>query len=125
MHNHLYYAAMQQMSNLNRRYTMNAQIQKLLSPVQELTALNVANFEKLVNLQMEGLQEGANASVESLKQAASIKDFEGAKSYIAGQTEAVKSTVESVSARAKAVAEIAQSYQAGVKKIVENTFAVG
>ena len=50
MHNHLYYAAMQQMSNLNRRYTMNAQIQKLLSPVQELTALNVANFEKLVNL---------------------------------------------------------------------------
>jgi phasin family protein len=104
---------------------MNAQIQKFMTPVQELTALNVANIEKLVNLQLEGLKEGTSASVESLKQAASIKDFEGAKNYLAGQTEAVKASVESASARAKAVAEIAQSYQAGVKKIVENTFAVG
>ena len=103
---------------------MNAQIQKFLSPVQELTALNVANIEKLVNLQLEGLQESANASVESLKQAASIKDLEGAKSYIAGQTEVVKATVESASARAKAVADIAQSYQAGVKKIVESAFTI-
>ena len=103
---------------------MNAQIQKFITPVQELTALNVANIEKLVNLQLAGLTETAAAGVESLKQAASIKDLDGARSYLAGQTEAVKASVESASARAKAVAEIAQSYQAGVKKIVESTFAV-
>ena len=103
---------------------MNAQIEKLIAPVQELTALNVANIEKLVKLQLEGLEEGAKVGVESLKQAVSVKDLEGAKSYLAGQTAAVKTAVESAAVRAKAVAELAQSYQAGVKKIVENTFAV-
>ena len=124
MHKDMVYAAKQQTSNLNRRIAMNVQIQKLIAPVQELTALNVANIEKLVNLQLEGLKETATAGVESLKQAAAIKDLEGARSYLAGQSEAVKASVESASARARAVAEIAQSYQAGVKKIVESTFSV-
>lgn len=103
---------------------MNAQIEKLMAPVQELAALNVANIEKLVTLQLAGLAEGAKVGVESLKQALSIKDIEDAKTYVAGQTAAVKTAVESASARAKVVAEITQAYQAGVKKIVENTFAI-
>ena len=44
---------------------MNAQIQKFITPVQELTALNVANIEKLVNLQLAGLTETAAAAHNS------------------------------------------------------------
>lgn len=103
---------------------MNAQIEKLLVPVQELAALNVASLEKLVNLQLAGLTEGATAGVEALKQAAVIKDMEAAKKYFTGQAEVAKAAVESATERAGKVAEIAQSYQEGVRKIVENTIAV-
>ena len=103
---------------------MNVQIEKLLTPVQELAELNVANIEKLVSLQLEGIEESTRAGIESLKKAVSIRDLEAARSYLAGQTEVVKAAVESASARAKSVAEMAQSYQASVKKIVEKTFAI-
>ena len=103
---------------------MNVQIEKLLVPVQELAALNVASLEKIVNLQLETLAESATVGVEALKQAAAIKDVEGAKKYFTGQAEVAKAAVESATERAGKVAEIAQTYQAGVSKIVGNTIAV-
>jgi Phasin protein. len=102
----------------------NIQIEKLIAPAQELALLNVASFEKLVDLQIEGLTESAKAGVESLKQAVAVKDIEGVKSYVAGQVEATKAVVENISELAKKVAGIAQSYQAGVKKIVEGSLAI-
>ena len=103
---------------------MNVQIEKLMAPVQELAELNVSNMEKLVSLQLEGLEESAKVGIESLKKAISVKDLDAAKSYLAGQTEIVKAAVESASARAKTVAELVQTYQTSVKKIVEKTFAI-
>lgn len=104
---------------------MSIQIEKFIAPIQELSALNVANFEKLVDLQIRGLEESAKAGVDSLKQATSVKDLESAKSYFAGQTEAVKQIVESAVARSKSVVEIVQAYPGSVKSIVENAVAVG
>jgi Phasin protein. len=104
---------------------MNIQFEKFVAPVQGLNALNVANIEKLVDLQLQGLVESTTAGVNALKQAASIKDLESAKSYIAGQVEAVKQIVESAVARSKSVAEIVQAYPGSVKSIVGNVFTIG
>jgi len=103
---------------------MNVQIEKLMAPVQELAELHIANIEKLVSLQLEGIEEGAKAGIESLKKAVSVKDIDAARNYLAGQTEVVKAAVESATARAKTMAELAQSYQASVKKIVEKSFTI-
>lgn len=104
---------------------MNTYVEKYVAPVQELAALNAANFEKLVNLQLQGIEEVATATVDSVKKASSVKDLESARSYIAGQTETAKGIYESAVARSKSATEIAQSYPASVKKIVDNALAIG
>lgn len=102
---------------------MSISIEKYVAPVQELAALNAANFEKLVDLQLQGVEEVVDASVDSLKRAASIKDVEGFKSYSSGQAETVKSIYENAVSRSKSVAEIFQAYPASIKKIVDNNLA--
>jgi len=102
---------------------MSISIDKYVAPVQELAALNAANFEKLVDLQLQGVEEIADASVDSLKQAVSVKDLEGFKSYSSGQAETVKSIYENAFTRSKSAAEIVQSYPASIKKIVDNSLA--
>lgn len=103
---------------------MSIQIEKFVTPVRELSALNVANLEKLVAIQLEGIEEIAKTGVESLKKATAVKDLEGAKSYFSGQAEVIKSVVENSIARSRSVAEIAQAYSASAKQIVENAIAV-
>ena len=104
---------------------MNIQIEKFVAPIQELTALHVANIEKLVNLQLQGLEESAKAGVDALKKAASIKDLEGVKSYFAGQVETARQVVESAVTHSKSIAEIVQAYPGNVKSIVENAVTIG
>jgi len=104
---------------------MNISVEKFVAPLQELGALNVANIEKLISLQVEAFEEAAKTAVESLKKAAAVKDLEGAKGYFTSQSEVVKQSVESAVARSKSVAEIAQAYPASVKKIVDKAVAVG
>ena len=104
---------------------MTISVEKLVAPIQQLAVLNAANFEKFVSLQLEGIEEVATATVDSMKKAASVKDLDSAKTYYTGQTETVKGIVESAVARNKTVAELVQSYPASVKKIVDNALAIG
>ncbi len=103
---------------------MTIQIDKFVNPVRELNALNVANLEKLVAIQLEGIEEVAKTGVESLKKAAAVNDLEGAKSYLSGQVEVIQGVVENAIARSRSVAEIAQSYSTSAKKIVENAVTI-
>ena len=102
---------------------MSISFDKYVAPLQELAALNAANYEKLVGLQLQGVEEFADASVDSLKKATSIKDLEGFKSYSSEQAETVKGIYENAVARSKSVAEIFQSYPASIKKIVDSNLA--
>lgn len=104
---------------------MNTTVEKFVAPIQEIVALNVANIEKLAGITLESLEENVNAGIDSLKKASSVKDLESVKSYFAGQTEVSRKVFESNVARSKTVAEIAQSYPASVKKIVDNALAIG
>ena len=104
---------------------MNTSVEKFVAPVQELVALNVANIEKLAGIALESLEENVNAGIDTLKKAASVKDLDSARSYYTGQTEATRKVFESNVARSKTVTDIAQSYPASVKKIVDNALAIG
>ena len=126
MHNRVAYTAMQhQITFLNRRKMMTISVDKFVAPLQQLAALNAVNFERMVSLQLEGIEEVATATVESVKKAASVKDLDSAKSYYTDQTETVKGIVDSAVARNKTVAEMVQSYPSSVKKIVDNALAIG
>ena len=104
---------------------MSISVEKYVAPLQELAALNAANFEKLVSLQLQGIEEVATATVDSVKKASSVKDLESAKSYVTGQTETAKGIYENAVTRSKSAAELAQGYPASVKKIVDNALAIG
>lgn len=104
---------------------MTKSVEKYVAPIQELAALNAANFEKLVNLQLQGIEEIASATVDSVTKASSVKDLESAKSYFTGQTETAEGIYEGAVARSKSAVELAQSYPASVKKIVDNALAIG
>ena len=126
MHNSLGYTASQhQTIFLVRRKTMTISVEKLVAPIQQLAVLNAANFEKIVSLQLQGIEEVATATVDSVKKAASVKDLDSAKSYYTDQSDTVKGIVESAVARNKTVAELVQSYPSSVKKIVDNALAIG
>lgn len=104
--------------------TMSISVEKFVVPIQELGALNVANIEKLIGMQVEAFNEAAKTAVESMKNATAVKDLEGAKAYFTSQSEVAKQSVESAIARTKSVAEIAQAYPASVKKIVDKAITV-
>ena len=104
---------------------MSISVEKFVAPIQELGALNVANIEKLISLQIEAYEEVASTVVESMKKATAVKDMEGVKGYFTSQSEVARQSVENAQARTKSVAEIAQAYPASVKKIVDKALAIG
>jgi phasin family protein len=99
---------------------MNDQIEKLVTPIKELSSLAVNNIEKLTELQLKSIEESANASVEALKSAAEIKDLEGLQSYFSAQVEAAKETAKKAETNAQTIAELGKSYAEAAGKIVKD-----
>ncbi len=102
---------------------MNDQIEKLVAPLQELSTLAVSNIKKLTELQLKSIEQSANASVEALQSATTIKDVEGLQAYLSAQAEAAKAIAENTQANAKTIAELGQSYADEAKKIVEGVLS--
>ena len=98
---------------------MNDQIEKLVAPLQELSTLAVSNIKKLTELQLKSIEQSANASVEALQSATTIKDVEGLQAYLSAQAEAAKAIAENTQANAKTIAELGQNYVDESRKIVE------
>ena len=98
---------------------MNDQIEKLVAPLQELSTLAVSNIKKLTELQLKSIEQSANASVEALQSATTIKDVQGLQAYLSAQAEAAKAIAENTQANAKTIAELGQNYVDESRKIVE------
>ena len=94
-----------------------------LKPVQELTALNVAQFEKLAGLQVELVNELSTAGITSLKKANYVTSIESAKTYFEEQAASIKTLGESAIARSKDAVEISKDYPNKVKSILEKAVA--
>ncbi len=102
---------------------MNNQIEKLVAPIQELSALAVSNIEKLTELQLKSIEQSANASVEALKSATAIKDVEDLQAYISAQAEAALAIARNAQENAKTIAELGQSYAEEATKIAEDALS--
>lgn len=94
-----------------------------LKTLNELTALNVAQIEKLAELQVEAFEEISNAGVVSLKKAADVATLDGAKAYIEEQSAALRILGENAASRSKTAVEISKDYPNQVKAIFEKAVA--
>ena len=103
---------------------MTININKLFTPVHELNALIVNNIEKLVAFQLKTIKEGARVGVESLKGATAVRDLEGLKVYIEGQTDVAKGVAEGIVADTRKVVDLGQSYTKAATEIVESAEAI-
>ena len=102
---------------------MSNDIEKLVAPIQELSALAIRNIEKLTEIQLKGITESADANVQALKSASAIKDVKDMQAYIDAQTAAAIATAENAKTNAKTIAELGESYANDAKKIAENAFS--
>ena len=102
---------------------MNKDIENLVAPIRELSALAVSNIEKLTELQLKGITQCAEANVQALKSANAIKDVNDLQAFIEAQTEAAIAIAENAQANARTIAELGQSYAEETKKIAEDAFS--
>ncbi len=102
---------------------MSNDIENLVAPIRELSALAVSNIEKLTELQLKGITQCAEANVQALKSANAIKDVNDLQAFIEAQTEAAIAIAENAQANAKTIAELGQSYAEEAKKIAEDAFS--
>ena len=91
--------------------------ERFLAPVRSLNELALSNANKLVDLQLDNTRKYASLVLDSLKEAAAVKDAEGAKSYVLGQVEAYRKLGESLSADSEALVQLSSDYAAEVQKI--------
>lgn len=102
---------------------MNASVEKYLEPVQQLNALAIANFEKLVEQQVKFLDETSKIGLTQLKSASEVKDIEGLQSYIQSQAEAAKTISERLIEETKYAAELSTEYNNEVQKVFKDAVA--
>ena len=100
---------------------MNAQAGKYFEPVREINALTLKNVEKLLELQLQSVNDTARLSLEQLKSAADIKDVEGLKKYFSGQAEVAQAFGERLVRDGQTAVELGISYTDKVQQIVVET----
>ncbi len=104
---------------------LSDQVKQILAPVQALNQVAIANAEKLVALQIASLQRYVALGFSQLRAVSEVNDAEAFQTYIANQTELVKSVGEGFVGDAKAVAELGSEFSAKVQELgQENIEAV-
>ena len=94
--------------------------EELLAPARALNELNLANAERLVELQLETTRKYATLVLDGLKEAAAVKDAEGAKDYMVARVEVARSTTESLRGDTEELVKLGRAYVADVQKIVKS-----
>ena len=100
---------------------MNAQTEKYLEPVREINALALENVEKLLDIQLESINDTARLGVEQLKSATDIKDADSLKQYFTDQADLVKSLGERFVKDTQAALELGTGYSEKVRQIMTET----
>ena len=100
---------------------MSIQTEKYLEPIREINALALENAEKLLDIQLKSINDTAHLSVAQLKSATEIKDAEGLKDYISGQTEVARNLGERFVKDTQAALELGASYADKVQQVFTRT----
>ena len=100
---------------------MNEQMEKYVAPVRELNKLAIANVEKLVEMQLQRLQENAKIGVDQMKSAAEISDVEAFKEYMTGCTELARKLSEQAVEDVRTVFEMGNAYSTEAQRIFKDS----
>jgi len=103
---------------------MNAQTEKYIAPVQELSALAIENFEKLLNMQVKRFEETAKMGVEQMKAAAAVKNVDGMKDFFTAYAEAVRALSEKTIEDVRTAFELGNSYTNEAQRICKDALKI-
>ena len=103
---------------------MENNFEKFLAPIKEINDLALKSIEKITAIQVKTFQENTKISVDALKSAAEIKDFDSLQKYLTGQTDVAQNLSNSAVEDAQEIAKLGESYANNVKKIVEKSIPV-
>lgn len=101
-----------------------AQVQTVLSPVQELNKLYIYNIEKLAEIQLGSAREYTEICLEQLRSATEITDQKALEAFFSKQGETFKLIGEKVIADSQAVANIGSQFSSEAQKIAEKSIEV-
>jgi phasin family protein len=101
-----------------------AQVQTVLSPVQELNKLYIYNIEKLAEIQLGSVREYTDICLEQLRSASEITDQKALEAFFTKQGETFKLIGEKVIADSQAVASIGSQFSTEAQKIAEKSIEV-
>ncbi len=101
--------------------SLKEQNDKLVAAAGAFNALNVANVEKLVELELGSVRELSGLAISQLKAAVEVKDVDGLKAYADSHAAYVRQVSEKLTADSQAVAELAKTYTADVQKIAQES----
>jgi len=103
---------------------MNTQFEKFVEPIKEINDLAVKNFETVTDMQLKTAEENARIGIEQIKGAAAVSDAESWKSYLKTQAEVAQQFNERLLENARSVAELGNTYNNELQRIVKDAFAV-
>lgn len=102
------------------------QYKTAFAPVQKLSALGLANAEKLTALQIKSFEAYSKLALSQIKAALSVQDADSLQTYLADQQKAVKTVSDKLVADAKSIAELGEEFTAEAQKVAKESFeAVG
>lgn len=101
-----------------------AQVQTVLSPVQELNKLYIYNIEKLAEIQLSSVREYTDICLEQMRSASEITDQKALEAFFSKQGETFKLIGEKVIADSQAVANIGNQFSTEAQKIAEKSIEV-
>jgi phasin family protein len=99
-----------------------AQLESLFfAPARAFAALSVDFTEKLVNAQLEASQAYADTTLAQLRSLVEVKDAEGLKSFLEGQSEVANELTERLKGDAEKVVALQQDFVEQSQKLTEES----
>ena len=95
--------------------------EELLAPARALNELTLANAERMMDLQLANARKYTGLVLEGLREAAAVKDAEGAKNFLLNRVEVARSTSETLRGDTEELVKLGQAYVTEVQGIVKSS----
>ena len=105
---------------------VNKQFEKtVLGPARSYAALVTEHAEALAGIQFDAAKAYTDLALKQVRAAADIRDAEGVKSYVAGQSDMARQVSDRVKKDVEKLASANQSFVRKTQKLTEDSVATG
>ena len=99
----------------------SAHIEALAAPFHRFNQAVVDNLEKLASLQLAAMESYSHIGLDRVRAALSVRDRESLQAYINDQARIAEAMREKLSADARTLADIGESFNAQVRRLAEQS----